>query len=95
HGIWNFRFYAQQMDKMNHNAVIEIFSGTSWEAEMVRSLLSDAGIASFIKNNVLGNYLIDPIGASGVKVMILESDLEEAKGVVQGYYERMRDKSNE
>jgi hypothetical protein len=80
---------------MNHNAVVEIFSGTSWEAEMVRSLLSDAGIASFLNNDVLGNYLIDPIMASGVKVMILESDLEEATGVVQYYYERMRDRSYE
>ena len=83
------------MNEMNHNAVVEIFSGTSWEAEMVRSLLSDAGIPSFIKNNVLGNYLIDPIMASGVKVMILESDLEEATRVVQWYYERMRNRNDE
>lgn len=65
--------------------VIELFSGTLWEAEMIRSLLSDAGIQSFVKNNVVNSYLYNPIQASGVKVMILESDLMEAQGIVKDF----------
>ncbi|HNS16797.1 MAG TPA: DUF2007 domain-containing protein [Bacteroidales bacterium] len=80
---------------MNSDPVIEIFSGTSWEAEVVKSLLSDARIPSFLKNDVLGNYLLDPIMAGGVKVMILESDREAAEEVVQWYYDRMQNGSDE
>ncbi len=83
------------MKDTSSDPVIEIFSGTSWEAEMVKSLLSDGGIPSFLKNNVLGNYLLDPIMATGVKVMILESDREAAKEVVQVYYKRMKNRSDE
>ena len=83
------------MGETNSDPIMEIFSGTSWEAEVVKSLLSDTGIPSFLKNNVLGNYLLDPIMAGGVKVMILESDREAAEEVIQWYYERMKNKSEE
>lgn len=77
------------------NPAIEIFSGTSWEAEMVHSLLEDAGIRSFLKNNVLGEYLYDPILASGVKVMVLESDLEAAREIVEMYYGNLKEYMDE
>lgn len=67
----------------DNTKVIELFSGTLWEAEMIHSLLTDAGIQSFVKNNVVNTYLYNPIQASGVKVMILESDLLEAQGILK------------
>ena len=72
-------------DNQDSARVIELFSGTLWEAEMIRSLLADAGIQSFVKNDVVTSYLYDPIQASGVKVMILESDLTEARGIVKAF----------
>lgn len=69
--------------------VIEIFSGTLWEAEMVKSLLRDAEIESFVKNSNLNTYIYEPIQASGVKVMILNSDFEKAKEVIDTYYRNM------
>jgi len=73
-----------------NNSVIEIFSGTPWEAEMIRSLLEDADIESFLKNNVINSYVYDPIYASGVKVMISGSDYKIAKEIVDKYYRNMK-----
>ncbi len=70
----------------DHNALIEVFSGTLWEAEMVKSLLEDSEIKSFIKNSVLIDYAFDPIYASGVKVMILSSDEVRAKAIVDDFF---------
>ena len=76
--------------------IIEIFSGTLWEAEMVKSLLQNAEIESFIKNSNLNTYIYEPIQASGVKVMILSSDYEKAKEIIDGYYSNMaQDTSSE
>ena len=66
--------------------IVEVFSGTTWEAELIKSLLESAGIRSFLRNNVLVSYLYDPIGAKGVKVMILDSDYLEAREIVEGYF---------
>ena len=67
------------------SALIEVFSGTLWEAEMIRSLLEDSEIESFTRNSLLGSNLYDPIYSEGVKVMILSSDRERAQKVVDDY----------
>jgi hypothetical protein len=74
---------------IDKDIVIEIFSGTLWEAEMVKSLLQDAEIESFVKNSNLNTYIYEPIQASGVKVMILNGDSEKAKEVIDTYYRNM------
>ena len=73
----------------NKDQIVEIFSGTLWESEMVTSLLSNAEIESFQKNTLLNSNLYDPIYSSGVKVMILESDFVRAKEIVDDYYKNM------
>ena len=57
---------------IDKDIVIEIFSGTLWEAEMVKSLLQDAEIESFIKNSNLNTYIYEPIQAS-----VLEPEISE------------------
>jgi len=68
--------------------IIEIFSGSLWEAELLKSLLEDSGIKTFLKNNVLNTYLFDPGFAEGVKIMILKSDFAEARVIVDSFFER-------
>jgi hypothetical protein len=77
------------MDK-NKVSIIEIFSGTLWESEMIKSLLQNAEIESFLKNSVLNSYWYDPISSDGVKVMISSSDSERAKEIVDEYYKNMK-----
>jgi hypothetical protein len=64
---------------------IEVFSGTSWEAGMIKSLLENAEINSFLKNDMLNSHLYDPIMADGVKVIVMKSDYVRAMEVVEGY----------
>ena len=75
--------------------IIEIFSGTPWEAEMVKSLLENAEIESFIKNSAFNSNIYDPIYASGTKVMIMESDNFRAKIVVDEFYENLKKRSDD
>ena len=70
--------------------IIEIFSGTPWECEMIKSLLKDAEIESFLKNNVLSSYAFEPSHSGGVQVMISGSDVEGASAVVDEFYKNMK-----
>jgi hypothetical protein len=76
--------------KNRKDLVIEIFSGTPWEAEMIKSLLENVGIESFLKQNTMATYAYNPIFSEGVKVMILNSDFEKAKEIVDDYYRNMK-----
>jgi hypothetical protein len=70
---------------MKYDEIIEIYTGTLWESEMITSLLKDSEIQSFLKNNILESYAYEPIYATGVKVMILSSDFDKAKEIVDSY----------
>jgi hypothetical protein len=78
---------------INKDKIVEIFSGTLWEAEMVKSLLKDSEIESFLKNSNLNTYIYEPIQAAGVKVMILSSDYERAKEITDNYFKNMSKES--
>ena len=80
------------MDK-NKDPMIEIFSGTLWESGMVKSLLQDSEIESFLTNNVINSFVLEPINAAGVKVMISNSDFARAKKIVEDYYRNMKSTS--
>ncbi len=70
-------------------AVVEVFSGSLWEAEMIRTLLTDAQIAHFLKNSTLNDFMYDPIGAEGVKVMVLEDEVERAREIIRNYLQKL------
>jgi hypothetical protein len=76
---------------IDNDKMIEVFSGTLWEAEMVKSLLQNAEIESFIKNSNLNTFIYEPIQAAGVKVLILSGDSAKAKEVIDEYYRNMAD----
>jgi hypothetical protein len=78
----------------NKDSIIEIYSGTLWESEMIKSLLQDSEIESFLKNTVLNSYAFEPIQAAGVKVMILSNDYEKAKIIVNDYYKNLNNKTH-
>ncbi len=73
----------------NHLASVEVFSGSLWEAEMIRTLLADAQIAHFLKNSTLNDFMYDPIGAEGVKVMVLEDEVERARDIISNYLQNL------
>ena len=69
---------------------VEIFSGTLWEAELVKSLLTDFEIDCFLKHNVITSYALEPIQAESVKMMILNKEKERAKAVVNDFYKNSK-----
>ena len=45
----------------DQQATVEVFSGTSWEVGMVRSLLEAAEISHFTINSLISQPLYEPI----------------------------------
>ncbi|MCK9305073.1 MAG: DUF2007 domain-containing protein [Bacteroidales bacterium] len=76
--------------KKDDGLLIEVFSGTPWEAEMVKSLLEDAEIPASIRNSILQSNMYDPIYSSGTKVVVLDTDKKRATEIVDGYYENLK-----
>ena len=68
----------------NETTPIEVFSGKTLEAEMVKSVLENAGIEAFLQNEIIDSlYPAIAPGATGcTKVMVSNLDLEKAREVV-------------
>lgn len=74
--------------------MIEIFSGTPWQAGMVKTLLEDAGIDAFVADEIIGTYnpwWTSAGGAGPVRVMISSENLEAAKEIIRKYEENIND----
>ena len=66
---------------------VEIFTGTSWEAEMVKSLLENEGITGYLINEAGTVFPFDVTesGTGAVKVMVDATDSSRALTVVENY----------
>jgi len=67
--------------------IIEIYDGTLFQAQMIKNLLENEGIQSFLKDVIIGTRSPGYRPSGGVKVMISSLDYDKAKLVV-GEYER-------
>lgn len=68
--------------------LVQVFAGTTIQAEMVKSLLLDSDIEAFLKDEHMGTWFPFQTapGASGsVKVVVSNLDYEKAKAVVDEY----------
>jgi hypothetical protein len=75
---------------MDEDPVIEVFSGSLWEAELLKTILEDNGIGCFLKNSILQTFLYEPVFSAGVKVMVLESDHFRATSIVNEFWKNIR-----
>jgi hypothetical protein len=66
---------------------VEIFTGTNWEAEMVKSLLENEGIIGYLINEAGTVFPFDvtELGTGAVKVMVDAADSSRALTVVENY----------
>lgn len=76
------------MNQDNEIYPVVVFEGNDWEASMVKSLLANAEIEAFTKDEKMG--VIAPWnvvggGAGAVKVIVANIDLERAKEVVEEF----------
>ena len=76
------------MNKDQEIYPVEVFDGNDWEASMVKSLLDNADIESFIKDGkmgVLAPWNVSGGGAGSVKIFVSSVDCEKAREVVSQY----------
>jgi hypothetical protein len=76
------------MNANKQNELMEIFSGSAIEAEIVKSLLKDNEIESFLKDEYMGTiapWHTAPGGVGSVKVVISNLDYPQAKTIVEKY----------
>ena len=67
---------------------VEVFAGTAVQASLVKSLLENAEVDAYLKDEftgVLYPWYTSPGGVGAVKVFVSSVDLEKAKMVVKDY----------
>ena len=68
------------------NKPIEIYAGSSWEVELLKTILEDHQIKCFVKDEFIGT--IAPhhtVGAGSVKLWISENDYERAQPLINKF----------
>ncbi|MCW3805905.1 DUF2007 domain-containing protein [Plebeiibacterium marinum] len=71
------------------NNLVEIYSGPSVEAGIVKSYLSDSGIEAYLKDEYMGTiapWNVSAGGANPVKIFVPDSEMEQAKKLVDEYF---------
>ena len=69
---------------------VEVFAGTSWQAEIIREMLSDNEIEAFLGDEIWGmdapmQNAPDSVGT--VRVFVDREHLHDAKVIVERYYQ--------
>lgn len=76
------------MKTKTESQAVEVYAGTIWQAEMVKSLLEDAEIEAFLRDEILGTlspWWVASGGVGSVKVVVSSTDYELAKSIVEEY----------
>lgn len=70
--------------KEDKSKLVEVFTGSPWEADLVKSLLGNSDIESVTKDGMVVNVVL-PDTAVDVSVLVNEKDYESATEVVREY----------
>jgi hypothetical protein len=72
---------------------VEIFAGTFWEAELLKSLLENEDIETFLRDentSIIAPFYASPGGAFSVKVIVSNQDYARAKLIVEEFEKNMK-----
>ncbi|MDO4164495.1 MAG: DUF2007-related protein [Bacteroides sp.] len=72
------------MTEEDKSKLVEVFKGSLWEAELVKSLLGNGEIESVLKDGLVVNVVL-PATAVEVVVLVNEKDFEPAMEIVREY----------
>ncbi|WP_294593103.1 DUF2007-related protein [uncultured Bacteroides sp.] len=64
--------------------LVEVFTGSLWEAELVKTMLGDNDVEAVLKDALQPNLTVSAI-AVDVAVLVNEKDYEPAMEVVRAY----------
>ena len=79
--------------KKNDIEPVEVFAGSIWAAEMVKSLLENSEIEVFLideNTGTLAPWYTSPGGTGSVRVVVSSLDFEKARSVVEEYENNIR-----
>lgn len=76
------------MDSNKSTKSVEVFSGSPWEAEVIKGLLESNAIYCVIKDGILGT--LAPYIAPSVSILVTEENYEEAMRIIQTYEDEGR-----
>lgn len=75
-----------------------VFSGTLWEAGLVKSLLENNGIEAFLIDEYTGTiapFYVAGGGAGSVKIEVANTDLDKALEVIKYYHDHEHEHEEE
>lgn len=75
------------MKERDKTKLVEVYKGSLWEAELVKSLLANEEIESTLKDGMVVNVVL-PASAVEVTVLVNEKNFEGAMEVVREYVKR-------
>jgi hypothetical protein len=84
----------EKMKTNKETEPVEKFSGTAWQAGMVKSLHENAEIEAFMKDGIMGTFnpwWTAPGGAGAVKVFVSKEYYARAKEVVNEYERNLKE----
>lgn len=69
------------MKEKNDEFLVDVFTGSPWEAELIKGLLESSGIQCALKDGLLAT--IAPYISDGMTVQVTEEDYEAAMEVIR------------
>ncbi len=75
------------MNKQNETEPVLVFTGQSWEAEMLKNILENEGIGAYINNEHIGTLLpfYTTPGMGAIRLVVSVSDYEKARIIVEEF----------
>lgn len=70
-------------------APYEVFEGSAWEAGLLKSILEDNDIITYMSEANSLPWNIIPVKGAVAKVFVAQKDLEQAKAIVEEFYSNM------
>jgi len=84
------------MKSDNDIVPIEVFAGTAWQAELLKSLLENDEVESYLNDQIMGTlnpWYTAPGGAGSVSVFVSNQDFAKAKLIVDEFEKNLREPS--
>ena len=65
--------------------LLELYNGSLFDCQMIKNLLDNSGIESFLKDEIIGTRSPVWTPGAGVRVMVSDTDFDNARMIVLEY----------
>ena len=76
------------MNEQNNIKLVEVFAGELWQATMIKNILEDNQIQTFLENELMGTIAPWRVAAGGfspVKVIVSNLDFEQSLKLIEEF----------